>query len=228
MEDDIHLGHRDRLRLRFDSHGLDNFSDIEALELLLFYAIPRRDTNPIAHALLDSFGSFRAVMDARAGDIAAVPGVGENAASLIALVADIGRRYALADRSDGAFIRSSDEAGDFLLPLFSHLREERTYVVCLDSRLTVIDCRALADGTANRVQFAARDIVDVALRCRASCVVLAHNHMSDTALPSKQDINATKLIYATLRAVGVQLFDHIIVCGDDFVSFRDSGMLSDC
>lgn len=219
----VHEGHRDRLKRKFRDHGLDSFTDVEALELLLFYAIPRRDTNELSHALLSHFGSFRAVLEAEGGDLAAVPGVGESAAGLITLVAAMNRRYLRAERGEGRQLLNSDAAGDFLCPLFNYCAEETAYLVSMDSASRVQHCRELSSGTVNRVEFAVRDVVDLALRDRAARVILAHNHLSGTALPSKSDIDTTTRLRQALSLIGVELADHIIVCGGDFVSMRDSG-----
>ena len=219
----IHKGHRERLRKRFLEHGLDSFSDIEALELLLFYALPRRNTNPLAHALLKSFGSFRAVMEARTTDLAQVEGIGENAAGLIHLVAEFGQRYMAAARRQGKLLRSSADAGEYFLPLFAYETDELVYVACLDSGGMVKQCRRIAQGMSNKVDISSRDIVDTALRYNASHVIIAHNHLSGTAMPSQADITTTKNLYTALSLIGVELDDHIIVCDGDFVSLRDSG-----
>ena len=221
----IHKGHRERLRQRFYEHGLDSFSDIEALELLLFYALPRRDTNELAHALLRSFGSFRAVMEAKMTDLMQVEGIGENAACLIWRVAELGRRYMGTGRHTGKPIRSSDDAGEFLLPLFAYETSELVYVLCLDSGGAVKKCRKIASGMSNKVDFSSRDIVDVALRCNACHVIIAHNHLSGTALPSAADISTTQKLRTALGLIGVELNDHIIVCEGDYVSLKDSGYM---
>lgn len=222
----IHKGHRERLRKRFSEHGLDSFSDIEALEMLLFYALPRRDTNELAHALLGRFGGFRAVMEASAADLAQVDGIGENAAYLIRLVAELGRRYMTAGRSPGRQIRSSVDAGEYFLPLFAYESSELVYVMCMDSGGMVRHCRRIARGMSNRVDFSSRDIIDTALRHNASHVIIAHNHLSGTALPSPADVSATKKLHTALSLIGVELDDHIIVCGEDYVSMRDSGYMN--
>lgn len=219
----IHKGHRERLRKRFFEHGLDSFSDIEALELLLFYALPRRDTNPLAHALLKSFGSFRAVLEARTEDLAQVEGIGKNAAGLIRLVAEFGQRYMVSGRRGGKPLLSSADVGEYFLPLFAYETDELVYVACLDSAGMVKQCRKIAHGMSNRVDFSSRDIVDTALRYNASHVIIAHNHLSGTAMPSQADVSATKKLIAALSIIGVELDDHIIVCDGDFVSLRDSG-----
>lgn len=225
--ENIHKGHRERLRERFDEHGLESFSDVEALEMLLFYALPRCNTNEIAHALLGRFGSYRGVLEADASELALVKGVGENAARLIALVREVNRRYLLADRKSGKNVmRSTESVVDYLQPLFSYATYELAYALSLNSAGGVIRCHELARGMSNRVEFSARQVVEIALRDNAAAVVLAHNHLSDVALPSRADIAATEQIKSTLAAVGVALADHIIVSGDEYVSMRDSGFFA--
>ncbi len=221
----IHKGHRERLRKRFLEHGLDSFSDIEALDLLLFFALPRRDTNSLAHALLKSFGSFHAVLEAKTADLARVDGIGENAACLIRLVSEFGRRYLTSVRRVGKRIRNSTEAGEYFLPLFAFETEEILDVAFLDSSGAVKQCGKIAQGMSNKVDFSSREIVDSALRNNASHVVLAHNHLSGTAVPSKTDVRTTNKLRAALSLIGVELDDHIVVCGGDFISFKDGGYM---
>lgn len=219
----IHDGHRERLKLRFSAHGLDSFSDVEALELLLFYAVPRRDTNELAHTLLNTFGGFKAVLEADREELERVPGIGENAAALIRLVTELNRRYMVSARSEGAAIPGSAEAGAYLLPLFAYQTDEIVYVLCLDGRSRVTHCREIARGMVNKVDFAVRDVVDIALRDNAARVIIAHNHLTGTALPSQADLATTQKLKSALGLIGVELADHIIVCEGDFVSLRDSG-----
>jgi DNA repair protein RadC len=219
----IHEGHRQRLRLRFMEHGMGNFSDIEVLELLLFYAVPRRDTNELAHRLLGRFGSLRSVLEAEADQLQEVPGLGENAAILLKIIPAVSRRYMLASRRDVKCISSTQEAGDYLLPLFAYENEEVVYLLSLDTKSAVTNCRQISRGIVNTVNFSSREIVDAALRDNAARVILAHNHLSGTALPSSADITATKRLKSAMGLIGVELLDHIIVCDGDFVSMRESG-----
>lgn len=222
--ENIHSGHRSRLRERFTSHGLEALSDVEALEMLLYFALPRRDTNAIAHALMNRFGSFRAVLEADESELCTVPGIGESAALLIRLVREIDRRYLISRKNDARrLIRSTTAAGEYAMPLFAYTNREMTYAISLGSGGSVICCHRLAGGMGNSVEFSAREIVDLALRDKAAYLILAHNHLSDTALPSRLDISTTKKLRTALALVGITLFDHIIVCDNDFVSLRDSG-----
>lgn len=222
----IHAGHRARLKKRFAEFGLESFTDIEALELLLFYALPRRDTNELSHALLNRFGSFRAVLEASSDELEQVSGLGENAAGLIRLTAELGRRYQISKRKTNAIIDGAQAAGEYLVPLFSYRTDEIIYVLSLDSKSMITHCRETAHGMVNRVDFAVRDIVDIALRDNAASIIIAHNHLSGTALPSASDIETTRKLKNALGLIGVKLRDHIIVCEGDFVSLCDSGFFA--
>ena len=219
----IHDGHRERTKKKFHDHGLEGFTDIEAIELLLMYAIPRRDTNVLAHALLDRFHSFRGVMEADVADLETVEGAGPNAASLIALVTALNRRYLAARGGNRPILNSTEAVVGYLLPRFAYLKEEMALLVCLDGASRLLCCRELGRGTPGSVQFPARDVVDIALRENALGVILSHNHLTGTALPSSADRLATRELYHALRLIDVRLLDHIIVCDGDCVSMRDSG-----
>ncbi len=224
MEENLHKGHRERLRERFRENGLKAFSDVEAIELLLFYALPRCNTNEIAHRLLKRFGSYKAVMEADISELKLVEGVGESAALLIRLVSETNARYLSAERGSGRnVLRSTEAAGEYLVPLFAYARDELAFALSINSAGGVIRCHQLANGMINRVEFSARQIVEIAIRDNAAYMILAHNHLSDVALPSKADAAATKLIADTLSSIGVLLVDHIIVSGEEYVSMRESG-----
>ena len=199
MEDNIHKGHRERLRERFDENGLKAFSDVEALELLLCYALPRCNTNEIAHALLERFGSYRGVLEASTGELSSVKGVGENAAMLIALTREMNRRYLVSGRAEGMnVLKSTEDAIRYLKPLFAYATDEIAYAICVNSAGRGIRCHELARGMSNRVEFSARQIVEAALKDNAAYVLMAHNHLSDIALPSQADLAATEQIRITL------------------------------
>ena len=220
-----HAGHRERMRNRFLRFGLDNFDDHNVLELLLFYAVPRRDTNVIAHRLLDAFGTLDGVFDASPEALMAVEGVGPGAAALIRLVPEAARRYFIARTAPGQILADSEAAGRYLLPRFLTCRDETMYLVCMDGKLKVLDCREVSRGSATSVSVNARRVTQIALGQNASAVLLAHNHTSGIAIPSDEDVAVTLRLRALLAQVGVTLTDHIVVAGDDFVSMADSGLL---
>ena len=222
----VHDGHRERMKESFLAYGLEPMSDIGALELLLYYAIPRRDTNELAHALLDTFGSLDGVFHASPEELKAVPGIGEHAAILIALVPQIVKKSAVSRTREIVQIRSTSEAGAFLLPRFQHEQDEVLLMLCLDARRAVICCCEMARGVVNSVEASTRRIVEKALKVKASAVIIAHNHPSGFAIPSREDDAFTKNLYSSLETVGIRFLDHIIVAGDDYVSLADTGILS--
>ena len=213
------------MKARYRDHGLDNFNDLNVLELLLFYAIPRKDTNEIAHTLLDHFGSLDRVFEASIPELEAVPGVGESSALLISLIPQIMRRYLMVKGSCVSTITGSAEAGKYLVPRLMFEKDEKLLLLCLDAKKSVIACVNLGSGVVNAVDVNVRKVVENAVRHRASSVILAHNHPGGVALPSREDERITIEIAAALKLVGIPLEDHIIVAGDDYVSFADSGMI---
>jgi DNA repair protein RadC len=210
----------------FLAHGLEPMSDIGALELLLYYAIPRRNTNELAHALLDTFGSLDGVFHASKEELMTVPGIGDHAATLLTLVPQIVKKSAVSKTREIIQIRSSSEAGAYLLPRFQHEQDELLLMLCLDARRSVICCCEMAHGVVNSVEASTRRIVEKALKVKASAVIIAHNHPSGFAIPSREDDAFTKSLYDSLELVGVRFLDHIIVAGDDYVSLADTGILS--
>ena len=214
------------MKARYRDHGLDNFNDVNVLELLLFYAIPRKDTNELAHALLDHFGALDKVFEASVPELEAVPGIGENTALLISLVPQITRRYLMEKGSCLSTIASSADAGNYLVPRLMFEKDEKALLLCLDAKKSVIACVSLGSGAVNAVNISVRKVVETAVRNRANSVILAHNHPGGVALPSREDERITVEIASALKLVGIPLDDHIIVAGDDYVSFADSGMIS--
>ena len=222
--DTPHKGHRDRLRSRFIEHGLESFNEINALELLLFYAIPQKDVNPIAHELLDRFGSLDGVFAASHQELCSVKGIKDGTAALIRLVPQILRKRKVAVANEMKTIRSTKDAGNYLLPRFMNEEDEVLYMVCLDTQKRVISCTEMGRGVVNAVSANIRKLVETALKQKASSVIIAHNHPDGVALPSAEDDAVTKQLRSALSLVDIQLTDHIIVAGDDYVSYRDSGM----
>lgn len=225
-EENPHKGHRERKKVQFREHGLDAFADHEVLELLLFYAIPRADTNPVAHRLLDRFGTLDAVLSAPAEELAQVEGMGEHAATLLALLLPVVRRAFFESQGrSGLVLASAEQLGQYFCRLFFGARQEVFYEVCLDAKGKLLRCYKLAEGSVNMVNVNVRCIVENALRSHASAVALSHNHPSGIALPSADDNATTLMVYDALRTVGIELVDHIIVADDDFVSLYENGLL---
>ena len=223
--ENIHRGHREKMRQRFLKSGLEGFADHEALELLLYYAIPRQDTNPIAHRLMDRYGSLTAVLSAPAEDLKKVEGIGESAAVLLKVAGQIGRKARLADAVQSCPMTDVETAGAYLLERYAGETHEIVYELCLDRKGKLLACKRLNDGGASAA-LDIRKVVENAILTSASTVILAHNHPSGIALPSDDDCAATTRAAQALQTIGVALADHIIVADDDFVSMAQSGYLT--
>lgn len=220
---DVHSGHRERLKRQFMNNGLDGFTDVQALELLLFYAIPRKDTNPIAHALLERFGSLSQVLEAEPEELEKIPGISTHAAGLIRLVTAFSRRYQVDRAQKTVVLKSVDEIGRYLTPFFFGRKQETVFLLCLDAKCKVLACKELGEGGINSVAVSPRRVVETALSTGATTVVLAHNHPSGLAVPSVEDAKTTGSVAAALETVEVCLADHIIVADGEFVSMVQSG-----
>lgn len=221
----VHDGHRQRKKEQFRMHGLDAFADHEVLELLLYYAIPRRDTNPVAHRLMERFGSLDGVFSATVEELEEVEGMGKNAATLLALWMPLYRRVRTKPTAKEVILNSTEQAGRYFMDLFFGMRREELYEACLDAKGKLLACCRIAEGGVDAVNISTRRLVENALKCGASAVILAHNHPSGIALPSPDDNTTTLAVWDALRAVGIPLIDHIIVADEDYVSLHDNGLL---
>lgn len=220
----IHDGHRERLRKRFKDEGLDGFSEIQTLELALFYAISRKDTNPIAHALLDHFGSIAQVLEAPVEELQKVPGVGESTAVYLRMITELGRFYMVSRTTQTKVLTTLEQCAEYMLPFFFGRRVETVFLLCLDAKCKVLCCKEVAEGSVNAAGISVRKVVETALGANATSVVLAHNHPSGVAVPSGEDVQTTRRIAAALAAVDVHLVDHIVVADEDYVSMAQSGV----
>lgn len=220
----IHEGHRGRLKDRFRKEGLDGFTDVQVLELLLFFCIPRRDTNPIAHALLARFGSLHQVLEAPLHELEKVDGIGEQASTLISLTRQLARSYGVSQAGVEKILNTTTKCGEYLKPFFLGKRDETVYLLCLDAKCKALGCQEVGKGSVNSAGLSVRKIVETALAVNATSVVLAHNHPSGLALPSNEDVVTTRRVAMALDTVGIFLADHIVVADDDFVSLAQSGL----
>ena len=200
-----------------------SFDPVNILELMLFYAVPQGDVNPLAHRLINHFGSFAAVLDASPEDLRQVKGVGEHTALYLSMFPQVMRRYLASRAGHEDKVCSVEDAGEYLLPYFFGAKSELLYLLCLDAKGRVLSCRRLAEGSLNRVLMDTRLVIETAMDDRATSVVLAHNHVSGIALPSREDEATTKTVKDALESIGGYLADHIIVSDGDFVSMADSG-----
>ena len=220
-----HDGHRERLRERYAASGLDSFAPHEVLELLLTYAIPRKNVNPLAHKLLERFGSLGAVLSAPVDALAAVDGIGPRAAALLSLFSSVSRRLEQERGTEKIRLASADAAGQHCAALLSGLRQEHFYLVCLSAKLELLGDALIAKGSLSEVTAYPRLTAEAALAMNAHTVLLCHNHPGGTLAPSKEDIEVTRRLRDMLRSLEIRLADHIIVADGSYLSLAQSGQM---
>ena len=222
-QDNIHAGHRKRLKERYLTEGLDNFNQINVLELLLFYCVQRRDTNPLAHRLLDRFGSISDVLNASAEELMQVEGITHHIAIFLTMISDLNRYYLVNNATKVKIINTTEDTCKYITPFFENRKKETVFLLCLDAKKKVLCCKNMGEGSVNSANISIRKIVEVALNANATSVILAHNHPSGLALPSSEDIQTTARLARALSLVEIILADHVIVAGGDSVSLLQSG-----
>lgn len=221
----MHEGHRKRVKQRFIQEGLSSFEPHQVLELLLFYSIPRKDTNELAHKLINKFGNISNIFDSPAIELSKVEGISENSAILLSLVSQLSQYYLTKKHGDKIIIDSSIKACEYVKNLFLTKKYEAFFIVCLDNQNRVNIAKPLFDGTTNETAVYPRIIIENALRHTASSVIVAHNHPGGSLTPSTADMQTTKTIKTALECIQVKLLDHIIVADDNAVSFAEKGWL---
>lgn len=227
MENDkenLHEGHRERMYKRFEQEGFGSFEPHQVLEYILFFSIPRKDTNELAHRLLNHFGSFANVMRASQQELMEVKGIGLSTARLITMIMEAGRYYQKSVADVPKMFQSLDQIGDALAPYFYGARCELVYALFLDDQNGVIQLDEVARGSVNEAAFSKRELIRQAVRLGATQLVLAHNHPMGLALPSGADLQFTRELAGMLDHVGVTFLDHIIFDKEgDRISLRQSG-----
>jgi DNA repair protein RadC len=224
-ETDSRHGHRERLRKQYLQVGADKMRDAELLELLLCYAVPRQDTNGMAHRLLDTFGTLAAVLDSTRENLMDLGGISESTSILFQLMSDLNRKKAIAQASEKKQLLTTGDFGERLMPQFLDKKEELVYLLGLDAMNREVGCYQLFIGTVNAVSFSSRKVVEAALNMKATGVVLAHNHPSGIAVPSEADVQTTRTLKTVLDAMEIVLLDHIVVADGDYVSLAASRLM---
>lgn len=218
-----HSGHRQRVRKKFIENGFDVFEPHEALEMFLFYAIPRKDTNPLAHRLLDRYLTIGGVCDAPIDELMEEFGLSESAAAYIKMLPEMSRLYNESKMSDDNII-DYENLGKLFQTKFIGRTSEAVALMLGDAKGKMIYFNIISKGSLNSSDMPIRKIVDLSLRHNAKTAFIAHNHPSGMALPSHSDLLTTQTVRETLLSVGVDLIDHFIITDDDYVSLRDSGL----
>lgn len=218
----VHKDHRKRAREMYQKNGIDAMPDHNILELLLFYGIPYRDTNPIAHELIEKYHDLNGVLDAPVRELVKTDGIGENAAMLIKLVRDISSRYYDNAINSKVNLASGERLYDFIKMKYLGETREIVYMLSLDSHGRLKHCIKVADGTPTSAVADNRSLVELALRFDVTNAVIAHNHPNGFATPSQADISATQTIAGLFNTVNINFIDHVIVAEDDLFSFAMS------
>lgn len=221
----IHDSHRARTKKKFLSNGLKNFAEHEIIELLLFYAIPRHDVNPLAHALLERFGTLNGVIDASLESLKQVKGMGENAATFFVLLHDLFNKYNSETRIKTK-IASTLMAKAFCKTLFGEPNVEQFYVICLNASNKIICYQLISTGTSSKVNVNVRQITDFAFKNKCERIIIAHNHPSEHCMPSDEDIAFTKKIICSCLLNDIDVIDHIIISKKEAASFAELNLLN--
>lgn len=220
-----HLGHRKRLRDKMLTHGPEALADYEIIELLLFSALPRRDTKPVAKALLARFGSLARIFAATPAELQEVDGVGDVAACNLKAAQAAALHMLRAEVRDQPLLNNWDRLTDYLHAALARAPIEQFRVLFLDTKNRLIADEAQAKGTVNHTPVYPREVVKRALELGATALILVHNHPSGDPTPSRADIEMTAEVKAAAAALGIVLHDHLIIGNGRHLSFRREGLL---
>lgn len=222
-----HAGHRQRVISKYLKHGLSSFKEHEVLEMILFFSIPRADTNVLAHRLLEEFGNLENVMEASPEDLLSVEGVGNNTATLIALLRDVWEYKNTHLYKKRIYLHNLEDVGRFCQKYFYDHVEEEAIMLALDSNNRLKCVESLSKGTVNETSFQPGRIMKKALLLKCPKIVIAHNHPGGSPAPSTSDKKLTKTLYALLKSANIYLLDHIVCSGNFFTSFRERGFFDE-
>ncbi len=217
-------GHRQRLKKRYMEGGFSSFSDHEVLELIYFYAVPMKDTKPLAKKMLQSFGSLQSVLEASPQEIMSTCNVTENVAILFSLMLQTYEVYLDCDDKKIIF-KNPDVVYRYLRKFFINKKHEHFYMVCLDQNKKLINTHLISEGSTTEIQVYIRNIFEIAIKTEAVNVILVHNHPSGECLPSKSDILTTDQIINHLELISVKVLDHMIITKDNYYSFAKNKIL---
>lgn len=225
MKENLHKGHRQRMRERFLAQGGEGFADHEILELLLFSCIPMRDTNELAHKLIEEFGSLPMLVEAEPQDVIRRCGISEATAVFISAQNALIKCCLKQKWEKRTFFDSSQKAGEFAISLLTQMNYERFYIICLDNQHRFIKAVAVAEGTIQGAVVYPRLVVEAALRHQASSIILTHNHPGGSLKPSLNDITTTEKIVKAMNLIDINVVDHIIVADNQYFSFAEKDMI---
>ena len=211
-----HEGHRQRLKNRFIQEGLESFEKHNILELLLFYSIPQRDTNDLAHTLLESFGSLHGVFEAEYEELLKIKGVKENTATLLKLIPELAREYMFEEISEEKVFDTAEKIGKYFVRKYIGEVNEVVYIMLLDNGFKLLNVSKIHEGSVNSAKVSPRSIMNQVIKYNASMAVVAHNHPNGLAVPSQEDVETTYHLRRILENYEVTLIEHILVGGNEY------------
>lgn len=217
----MHEGHRERLRQRFINEGLQNFEPHNILELLLFYSIPQRDTNEIAHRLIEKFGSLSEVLEAPVCELKQIKGISEYSAVFLSMIPQVCNKY-IQDRSTRNRICGLEEIAKFAANCFIGMTTEHFLLICVDNRNSMITHHFISEGDVDSSAVDVRKIIQFLTSSNATAAVIAHNHPRGGTKPSRADLTTTIRIARTLTQLDIKLLDHVVVCNDGYLSMAEN------
>ena len=221
----FHTGHRARMKQRYLTSGIDNMADHEVLEMLLFFAIPYKDTNGLAHQLLHEFSSLSNVLEADYEALKSVNGIGENAATLLNFIPKVFGRYSQDKIKEKPDLTDREAMIEYVKSLFVGNSNELFYLICLDAKGQLKNVVKLSVGVTNEVVVYISQVVETALQQKCRYAIIAHNHPGGKMAISRNDVDTTKSCMEALAMVGVKLLDHIIICDNDYISFKEKHLM---
>lgn len=221
----VHKNHRMRMRKRFKEQGFDGFAEHEILEMLLFYAIPRHDTNPLAHRILDEYKTLANVFDADVSDLVKIHGLSDTSATFLTMIPHLARIYEKSKCERNTLLHNTESIGYYALSMLQNKPNEEFLLICLDANRRVHWSGIIATGSIDQLEASPRKVVAEVIKHNAKNVVLAHNHPNGTFLPSDTDKNATRIICDILSSIGVKTIDHIIVAQNRYYSLAETGFI---
>ena len=218
MAKNIHQGHRERMFIRIAKYGWESLSDHELVEVLLYFCIARVNTNGIAHALLEKFGSVKGILDANQKELMTVKGIGPRASFMIKMLPEILRRY-LTDASEKVYRYDTiGKVGEYLYCKFLGTDREQLYMMMFNNRLNLIDCVLISEGVINCSEVMMRKVSENIIHGNASLIILAHNHPQGMAIPSQSNRETTEILRTQVENMGVQLLDHLVFADKRYTS----------
>ncbi len=227
MNKSVHEGHRARMRDRILKDGIESLQSHEVLEYVLYAFVPRKDTNEIAHELIEKFGTFSGVLDADYEQLMTVKGISEVTATFLTSLKGIFGYYQLDKAKAKKKVDTLKKVVDYMQGLIGYETKEKAYLLLTNNQSELITTKLLSSGTVDQVGIHVREISELALRYKATNVILCHNHPSGNVSPSVDDVGLTRSIYTALRMINIRLLDHIIISGNEYYSMKFAGDLNE-